>query len=153
LVALAGIAPGAINVDDVLRFRHSTILVTNFTATGGDIDGILSDPIVGAGLIVELEFRENTTFGFGTQEHIVMGWPNVEAGEVEGDIQYETDALLFNLSCWWQAPSFNMSQWNTTWYAGGFAWYPWTTPDPDTVFEGGESSSLLLGVLNPTENE
>ncbi|KAF5354826.1 hypothetical protein D9756_005726 [Leucocoprinus leucothites] len=137
LFALSGIGPGSINVDDVPRFSRTTINITNFTFTGGDTDGILKDPIVRAGHVVELELRESTPFKFATEEHVVVGWPQVEAGKMTGDMEFPSDALFYNMTCWWEAPSFNMSQWNTTWYAGGFAWYPWTTPDPDTFYDGG----------------
>ncbi|KAF5354940.1 hypothetical protein D9756_005729 [Leucocoprinus leucothites] len=137
LFALSGIGPGSINVDDVPRLSRTTINITNFTFTGGDTDGILSDPIIHAGHVVELELRESTPFKFATEEHVVVGWPQVEAGKMMGDMEFQSDALLYNMTCWWEAPSFNMSQWGTAWYAGEFAWYPWTTPDPDTFFEGG----------------
>lgn len=143
LVVLAGLAPGSINVEDIQQFEHSTISITNFTAVGGDVDNVLDTPIFRAGLIADLELRENTTFKFTTEEHVIVGWPNIDPGQLAGDIKFQSDALLYNRTCWWEAPSFNVSQWNTTWYAGGFAWYPWTTPEPDTKFDGGGLSYQL----------
>lgn len=143
LIALAGLAPGSINVEDVQRFEPSTVLITNFTAVGGDIDGILKNPIFRTSLIAELELRENTTFQFRAEEHIIAGWPNIESGQLTGDIKFQSDVLVYDFTCRWEAPSFNISRWNTTWYAGGYAWYPWTTPLPKTSFEGGTFSLHL----------
>jgi hypothetical protein len=143
LFALSGIAPSSINVDDLQYFAPTTFPITNFSATGGDTDGILKEPIVRTGHIIDLELQQNTSFKFGIEERVIVGWPDVEAGQLMGDMVYPSDALLYNMSCWWEAPTFNMTRWNTTAYAGGFAWYPWTTPDPATFFIGGEKKILL----------
>ncbi|EKM76018.1 hypothetical protein AGABI1DRAFT_131736 [Agaricus bisporus var. burnettii JB137-S8] len=137
LLALTGIAPGSINVEDIQHFEPSFISVTNFTFVGGDVVDVLNNAINRGLLIADLEYQENMTFMFETQPHIIVGWPNIQTGQLTGDIKFQSDALLYNSKCWWEAPSFNTSQWNTTWYAGGFAWYPWITPLPDAVNDGG----------------
>lgn len=78
LVVLAGLSPGSINVEDIQQFEHSTISITNFTAIGGDVNNVLGTPIFRAGLIADLELRENTTFKFTTEEHVIVGWPNID---------------------------------------------------------------------------
>lgn len=144
LLALTGIAPGSINVEDIQHFEPSFISVTNFTFVGGDVVDVLNNAINRGLLIADLEYQENTTFMFETQPHVIVGWPNIQTGQLTGDIKFQSDALLYNSKCWWEEPSFNTSQWNTTWYAGGFAWYPWITPLPDAVNDGGTSTPLLL---------
>ncbi|KAJ3558693.1 hypothetical protein NP233_g11459 [Leucocoprinus birnbaumii] len=114
LFALAGIAPSSINVDLTPRSQEALIAITNFTFTGGDMDTTLSDPIIRTGSIVDLENRQKTPYGFSNQEGIIVGWPFMDSMDLMGDMIYESDALLYNHTCWWEAPSVNMSQWNTT---------------------------------------
>lgn len=134
LAALLGLGPGVINVADIPRFTPTKINVTNLTHASNNV----GSAILRSWLITELELQENTSFKFATQDHVIVGWPSIEVSKLTQDIEFESDTLLYNMSCWWEAPTFNMSQWNTTWYAGGFAWYPWTTPPHSTTFEGGE---------------
>lgn len=134
LIALTGLAPSSINVESMQQFKPSTVEITNFSVFGGG-DGVLDNLIIWTQLVVEHELRENTTFKFTTQEHVIVGWPNIEVGQLSGDIKFPSDVLLYNMTCWWEAPSFNMSQWNMTWYTGGFAWYPFEPPPANTTSE------------------
>jgi hypothetical protein len=138
IVVLSRVAPGSINVNDIQYFAKTTVSITNFTATGGDIQDILGDIIDRTANIVEVEIRENTPTKFTIEQNVIVGWPDLDAGKPIGDIKYLSDVLMYNMSCWWEAPTFNMTRWNTTTYAGGFAWYPWSPPDPDAQFDGGE---------------
>lgn len=141
LIALAGLAPGSINVENIQPFKPSTVSITNLTAAADD-NILLGNVVLRSWLLVELELRDNSTFKFTTEEHVIVGWPNVEVAQLTGDIKFQSDALFYNMTCWWEAPSFNISLWNTTWYAGGFAWYPWLSPPPEAVFDGGKVIAL-----------
>lgn len=148
LIALNGIAPGAINIDDVSTSVPTRINITNFTAVGGDTDDpILLNPVVRAGLVLDLEQRMHSPFGFTTEPSTIVGWPNVTTNKLDGDLIFESDVLSFNMTCWWERPSFNITKWQTTWFAGGYVWYPWNTPLPDTEFSGGELNLLVLTFL------
>ncbi|KAF5354866.1 hypothetical protein D9756_005788 [Leucocoprinus leucothites] len=138
LVALAAVAPAAINLDNTTLFDPAVIRITNFqTTTGAGSLESLGMAAARADVVVELEIREDTLYGLTTEENIIVGWPDLEdVSQLEGDLTFRSDVLLYNMSCWWEAPSFGRSEWNTTVYAGGFSWYPLNSPVTNT-FDGG----------------
>lgn len=150
LIALPGLAPGSITVEDVQQFEPSTLAITNITAA---VNGSAPNSLLlQSWIITQLELQGNTTFKFKTQEHVIVGWPNIEPGQLTGDIKFQSDVLLYNVTCQWEAPSFNMSQWGTTWYAGEFGWYPWMPPLDGEESDGGRlllplSTTILIYIL------
>jgi hypothetical protein len=107
LLAVNGLGPSALTVNDVSLQYSTTIQVANLTLTSNlqnnGADLLAPDR---ASLITRLEQLENTIYGFrGEQNNFLVPWPPSDLISDNETLRYQSDVIFYNFSCSWKVPS------------------------------------------------
>lgn len=122
LIALIGLGPSSINVNDATVDRSINLSIGNLTITQSDSSASAS-AIQRAYELTHIEQQEQSSFGYSTDANWIVAWPPLDRANSTGVLQYPTDVVHYDYSCRWEAPSSNASY--RTWGINGSWWAVW----------------------------
>jgi hypothetical protein len=124
-VALASLAPGAINVIVVFAPNTMMLEIGNLTIPYWNVFGFHFEtwnPIERAWLITRLEQIEKSKFGYQNERNWLVAWPSLGLpANGSGAIEYPSDVVRFDFNCQWEVPV-----WSDSFYGiRGLNWSVW----------------------------
>jgi hypothetical protein len=111
LMSVGGLGPSTSAVTDVLVDAEIDISLANLTFPYdyNSTDNSLLDNTwiieTRANSILRLELFENVTFGFDTEQNLMIAWPSKNFESSDSAIMYRSDVLSFDFNCTWYKPT------------------------------------------------
>jgi hypothetical protein len=144
LVALSGLAPGAVHVITTSIETPMTLHVANLTITEDNKTSTVTDfASQRAFLIMHLENIDHSPFGYSTEGNSIVAWPSSDLRNSSNGYRYPSDVVHYQYSCSWEAPNIS----NFTWGAS-VVWSLWWTANIAVDNMPSSGKSLLLSDLN-----